>query len=199
MVVMAEKIILGKNVVIQENVNIGNLPSNIEGKVEIGDDSIIRFGTIIYKNVKIGSKFKTGHYVLIRENTIIGDNVVVGTLSVIDGNTRIGNNVSIQTGVYIPINTIIEDDVFIGPHAILTNDKYMINPQIYPKKPELKGPIIRKGARIGAGAIILPGIEIGENSIVGAGSVVTKNVPPYSVVVGNPARRIKDSRQIKND
>jgi acetyltransferase-like isoleucine patch superfamily enzyme len=196
---MERKVTLGKNVEIQANTSIGEFPLNLEGQVEIGDNSIIRFGTIIYKNVKIGSKFKTGHYVLIRENTVIGNNVVVGTLSVIDGSTKIGNNVSIQTGVYIPINTIIEDDVFIGPHAILTNDKYMINPQVYLKKPELKGPIIRKGARIGAGAVILPGIEIGEYSVVGAGSVVTKNVPPYSVVVGNPARKIKDSREIKND
>lgn len=199
MIEMTKKIVLGKNVRIQDNASIGEFPVDIEGNVEIGNDSIIRFGSIIYKNVKIGSKFKTGHYVLIRENTNIGNNVVVGTLSVIDGNTRIGNNVSIQTGVYIPKNTIIEDDVFIGPHAIFTNDKYMINPQVYSKKPELKGPVIRKGSRIGAGAIILPGIEIGEYSIVGAGSVVTKNVSPYSVVVGNPARRIKDSREIKND
>jgi len=196
---MKENFTLGKNVKIQKNVSIGELPPELEGLVEIGNNSLIRSGSIIYKNVKIGSKFKTGHYVLIRENTLIGNNVVVGTLSVIDGNTNIGNNVSIQTGVYIPINTLIEDDVFIGPHAILTNDKYMINPQVYSKKPELKGPIIRKGSRIGAGAIILPGIEIGEYSIVGAGSVVTKNVPPYSVVVGNPARKIKDSREIKND
>jgi acetyltransferase-like isoleucine patch superfamily enzyme len=196
---MKENFTLGKNVKIQKNVSIGELPPELEGLVEIGNNSLIRSGSIIYKNVKIGSKFKTGHYVLIRENTFIGNNVVVGTLSVIDGNTKIGSNVSIQTGVYIPINTLIEDDVFIGPHAILTNDKYMINPQVYSKKPELKGPIIRKGSRIGAGAIILPGIEIGEYSIVGAGSVVTKNVPPYSVVVGNPARKIKDSREIKND
>ena len=194
-----ENIILGENVELQDNVIIGKLPPIIEGSVEIGKDSIVRSGTIIYKNVKIGSKFKTGHYVLIRENTIIGNNVMIGTMCVIDGNTRIGNNVSIQTGVYIPINTIIEDEVFIGPRVVLTNDKYMINPQIHTKKPELKGPIIRKGSRIGAGAIILPGIEIGECSIVGAGSVVTKNIPPYSVVVGNPAKIIKDSRDVKND
>jgi acetyltransferase-like isoleucine patch superfamily enzyme len=196
---MKKNLILGKNVKIQKDVSIGEFPPDSEGIVEIGDNSLIRLGSIIYKNVKIGSKFKTGHYVLIRENTIIGNNVVVGTLSVIDGSTKIGNNVSIQTGVYIPINTLIEDDVFIGPHAIFTNDKYMINPQVYSKKPELKGPIIRKGSRIGAGSVILPGIEIGEYSIVGAGSVVTKNVPPYSVVVGNPARKIKDSREIKFD
>jgi len=196
---MKKNVILGKNVKIQKNVSIGVFPLDSKGLVEIGDNSLIRWGTIIYKNVKIGSKFKTGHHVLIRENTIIGKNVVVGTLSVIDGNTKIGNNVSIQTGVYIPMNTLIEDDVFIGPHAILTNDKYMINPQVYSKRPVLKGPIIRRGSRIGAGAIILPGVEIGEYSIVGAGAVVTKNVPPYSVVVGNPARKIKDSREIRFD
>ncbi|MEM7817928.1 MAG: DapH/DapD/GlmU-related protein [candidate division WOR-3 bacterium] len=189
---MKEKnVVLGKSVEIQENVSIGEFPLDIEGKVEIGDDSLIRRGTIIYKNVKIGKKFKTGHNVLIRENTIIGNNVVIGTATVIDGNTKIGNNVSIQTGVYIPKETVIEDNVFLGPKCILTNDKYMINPQTTTERPVLKGPIIRKGARIGAGAIILPGVEIGENAVVGAGAVVTKNVAPNSVVVGNPAREIE--------
>ena len=189
---MKEKnVIFGTLVKVQENVSIGELPIEISGKVEIGDNSLIRAGTIIYKNVKIGKNFKTGHYVLIRENTVIGDNVIVGTLSVIDGHTRIGNNVSIQTGVYIPRETVIEDDVFLGPKCILTNDKYMINPQTAKKRPVLKGPIIRKGARIGAGAIILPGIEVGENAVVGAGAVVTKNVASNVVVVGNPAREME--------
>ncbi|MEM5766656.1 MAG: DapH/DapD/GlmU-related protein [Candidatus Aenigmatarchaeota archaeon] len=184
-------VVFGKFVEIQKNVSIGELPLDIEGRVEIGDHSLIRQGTIIYKNVKIGKNFKTGHNVLIRENTTIGDNVVVGTATVIDGNTRIGNNISIQTGVYIPRETIIEDDVFLGPNCILTNDKYMINPQSTKERPVLKGPIIKKGVRIGAGAIILPSIEVGENAVVGAGAVVTKNVAPNSVVIGNPAREIE--------
>lgn len=102
---------------------------------------------------------------------------------VIDGNTSIGNNVSIQTNAYIPTNTNIDDNVFIGPLAVPTNDKYPIR-----KHFELTGPILRKGASIGANSTILPGIEIGEGAMVAAGAVVTKNVPPWKLAIGSPAK-----------
>jgi acetyltransferase-like isoleucine patch superfamily enzyme len=128
---------------------------------------------------------RTGHGVLIRENSEIGDNVLIGTNSVIDGNCKLGNNISVQTGAYITRHTTIEDDVFIGPRVVTTNDKYMV----YGAK--LIGPTIKKGAKIGANAIILPGVVIGEGAIVGSGSVVTKDVPAGATVAGNPARLMK--------
>ncbi|MCG7848932.1 MAG: acetyltransferase [ANME-2 cluster archaeon] len=149
----------------------------------IGINAVIRTGSIIYSDVVIGDNFQTGHNVLIRENTTIGNNVLVGTNVVIDGNTKIGNNVSIQSNVYIPTNTIIEDNVFIGPCAVLTNDKYPIR-----KKYDLKGPIIRNGASIGANTTILPGIELGEGAMVAAGAIVTKDVPPWKLALGVPAK-----------
>jgi acetyltransferase-like isoleucine patch superfamily enzyme len=179
---------IGNDSVIQDNVTLGNTE---DGWVRIGNSPLIRSGTIVYSNVRIGDRFKTGHRVLIRENSEIGNDVLVGTNSVLDGHCKIGNNVSIQTDVYITINTTIEDNVFIGPRVVTTNDKYMH----YGAK--LIGPTIKKGARIGANSTLLPGVVIGEGAVVGAGSVVTKNVPPGTTVVGNPARIMR--RENRND
>ncbi|MCL7475983.1 MAG: DapH/DapD/GlmU-related protein [Methanosarcinales archaeon] len=150
--------------------------------ITIGDNAVVRSGSIIYTEVRIGNNLRTGHNILVRENTIIGDNVLIGTNVVIDGNTTIGNNVSIQSNVYIPTNTHIEDNVFIGPCAVLTNDKYPIR-----KKYELKGPVLRMGVSIGANSTLLPGVEIGEGAMVAAGALVTKDVPPWKLAVGFPA------------
>ena len=149
----------------------------------IGENALIRANTIIYCNVNIGRNFHTGHNVLIRENTMIGDNVSIGTNSVIEGNSSIGNNVNIQSNVFIAINTVIEDFVFIGPNAVLTNDKY---PPLR-KGSSLNGPILRKGVSVGANAVILPGVEIGEGSMISAGAVVTKDVPGWKLAIGCPA------------
>ena len=178
------KATIGDEATIQDNVILG---STEEGELSIGRNSIIRSGAIIYSDVKIGDNFKSGHNILIRENTDIGDNVLVGTNSVIDGDCKIGSNVSIQTGVYVTRGTTIENGVFLGPHCVTTNDKYM------KYGATLKGPFIEKNARIGANATIMPGITIGEGAIVGTGSVVTKDVPPYKVVIGVPARVVYDA------
>jgi len=143
---------LGKGYVIQENVIIGYE----EGTVIIGDEAVIRSGTVIYPQTLIGDRFRTGHNVLIREKTSIGDNVLIGTNSVVDGSCSIGSRVSVQTGVYITTNTTLEDDVFMGPCSVTSNDKYMV------RGAELKGPVIKKGARIGTNAVILPGVVVGE-------------------------------------
>ena len=172
---------LGKGSVVEDNVILGHRE---DGVVNIGDNCLIRSGTVVYSDVKIGRNFKTGHNVLIREQVEIGDDVLVGTNSVVDGNCRIGNNVSVQTNAYITAYTVIEDDVFIGPCSVTSNDKYMR------VGAELKGSIIKKGARIGANSTILPGIVIGEGAVVGAGAVVTKNVKSGSTVIGNPAKGI---------
>ncbi len=167
---------------------------NYEG-LNLGDNAIIRPNSIIYCNVIIGDNLRTGHNILIRETTTIGNNALIGTNTIIDGKTSIGCNVSIQSNVYIPINTIIEDNVFLGPCSVLANDKYPIR-----IKTELKGPIIRKGASIGANSTILPGIEIGEGAMIAAGSIVTKDVPPWKLAIGCPARIIDlpDSLKIYN-
>lgn len=153
--------------------------------VRIGDNAVIRPGSTIYCDVVAGNGLRTGHNVMVRENTAIGDNVLVGTNAVIDGDSKIGNNVSIQSNVYIPTNTVIEDNVFLGPCSVLANDKYPIR-----VKYDLKGPVLRKGASIGANSTILPGVEIGEGSMVAAGALVTKNVPAWKLAIGFPAKSI---------
>ncbi len=147
-------------------------------------NALIRSGTIIYCKVNIGKNFRSGHRVLIREKTVIGENVLIGSNVIIEGHVNIGNNVSIQSNVYIPTNSVIADFVFIGPNAVLSNDKYPPMRKIT----KMNGPVLNRGVSVGANATILPGVEIGEGSMVAAGAVVVKNVPPWTLAVGVPAR-----------
>ncbi len=149
----------------------------------IGDNCHIRPGSVVYELVRIGNNVETGHNVMIREETRVGDNVVIGTLTVIEGHVTIGNNVRIESGVFIPINTYIGSNVFLGPYVVITNDKY-------PLSRRLVGATIEDGAIIGANAVLIAGVRVGEDAVVAAGSVVTKDVPPKSVVAGVPARVI---------
>jgi acetyltransferase-like isoleucine patch superfamily enzyme len=166
-----------------ENISIGIKYKRGSKNPKIGKNAIIRSNSIIYDDVEIGNNFITGHGVTIREKTKIGNDVLVGTNTVIEGQCEIGSNVSIQSNVYIPTNTVIEDHVFIGPCACFTNDKYPIRIDF-----DLKGPIIKKGASIGANSTFLSNIEIGEGSMVAAGAIVTMDVPDYFLAIGTPAR-----------
>lgn len=149
----------------------------------VGEEAVVRAGTVIYHDVVIGDRFQTGHDALVREETEIGDDVLVGTHTVIDGHSTIGSGVSLQTRVYVPSNTTIGDDVFVGPGAVLTNDPHPIR-----RDDELVGPTIEDHASVGANATILPGVTVGRGAFVAAGAVVTKDVPPETLAVGCPAR-----------
>jgi acetyltransferase-like isoleucine patch superfamily enzyme len=149
----------------------------------IGDRAILRSGTIIYCDVSIGDDFSSGHNVLIRERTRIGDRVSIGTASIIEGRTTIGNDVNIQSLVYIPTNTMIGNHVFIGPNAVLTNDRYPPS-----RTGGLEGPRLSDGAAIGANVTILPGVCIGKGALIAAGAIVTKDIPPHKLAIGAPAK-----------
>ncbi|MGD0079519.1 MAG: DapH/DapD/GlmU-related protein [Methanoregula sp.] len=179
---------LGPNARIFEPVTIGfpsrdNFSRTGFTGTTIGKNAIIRSQTIIYCDVVIGDDFQTGHNVIIREKTRIGDRVSIGTATVIEGNTIIGDDVNLQSMVYVPTNACIGNHVFIGPNAVLTNDRY---------PPSgiggLQGPHIRDWAAIGANATLLPGVSIGEGSLVAAGAVVTRDVPEHMLAIGSPAR-----------
>jgi acetyltransferase-like isoleucine patch superfamily enzyme len=172
-----------KNAEIQENVTIGLKYKSGSIPPIIGKNAFIRSNTVIYDDVEIGNDFKTGHGVLVREKTRIGNDVLIGTNSVIEGHCTFGSNIRIQSNVYIPLKTIIEDNVFIGPCVCLTNDKYPVRIDF-----DLKGPIIRKGASIGANSTFLSGVEIGEGAMIAAGAIVTHDVPSYFLAIGAPAR-----------
>jgi len=172
----------------KESLSKGNLDlTGHEGTAtKIGRNVIIRSNSIIYSSVTISDNVSSGHNILLREETRIGEGSTIGSNVTIDGRCSIGRGVSIQTGVYIPPYSKIGDLVFLGPHCILLNDKYLSR-----KKTELVGPTIRRGASIGGGAVLLPGVVVGEGAVVAAGAVVTENVKARTVVAGVPARFLK--------
>jgi len=187
---------IGEGSFVAENVIIGYPGKNeahllLEGKFELVEGSIIGRGCIlrdfgvIYSQAQLGAGVKTGHHYMVREHSVVGENTLIGSGVIIEDHCTIGSDVMIQSNVYIPTNSIIEERVFLGPNVVLTNDKRMARGDC-----KLEGAIIKKGTRIGANATILPGIIIGRDSIVGAGSVVTKNVPDNEIVVGVPAASI---------
>ena len=160
----------------------------------IGNNAVIRSGSTLYRNVKIGHHFRTGHNVLIRENALIGNHVVVGSETVIDSDVEIGHKVSIQSRVYISNGCVCEDNVFLGPNCSLLNDKYPI------RKGKIDPPRICRGASVGGNVSILPGVVVGEGAMIGAGAVVTTDVPPWHLAIGNPARfsKLDDSLITEN-
>jgi len=182
--------IIGKNCIVSDNVILGypsskyiNNKDDFEG-CTIGNNCIIRSGTVIYCNSLIGNNVQFGHNTLIREFTTIGNNVKIGTGTIIENECNIGDYTSIQSRVYIPTNTQIGKNVFIGPGVVFTND-------MYPPSPILEGVIVDDDVKIGANATLIPNILIGKGSFIAAGAVVTKCVPPYKMAIGCPAKIVE--------
>lgn len=159
--------------------------------LSIGENSLIRSGSIIYGDSQIGDHFQTGHQVTIREKAQIGNHVSIGTLSDIQGECKIGDYVRLHSNVFVASLSRIDSFVWILPHVILTNDPT-------PPSEHFVGAHINSFAIIAAGAIIIPGVEIGSDSLVGAGAVVTKSLEAYKLAIGNPAKAVKDVRDLKN-
>jgi UDP-2-acetamido-3-amino-2,3-dideoxy-glucuronate N-acetyltransferase len=136
----------------------------------------------------IGEGSKIWQYVVILGKAVIGRNCNICAHTFIENDVRIGNNVTLKCGVYLWDGIDIEDDVFIGPNATFTNDKYPRSKRFLDQHPRIR---VKVGASLGANCTILPGVTIGEGAMVGAGAVVTKDVPPYTVVAGNPAKILR--------
>ena len=157
----------------------------------IGHHALIRSGSIIYTGSVIGDNFQTGHQVTIREKAKIGNHVSVGTLSDIQGNCNIGDYVRAHSNVHIGQLTTIDSFVWVYPYVVFTNDPT-------PPSEDFAGVHVRSFAIVATSAVVMPGIDIGQDSLVGAGAIVTRDVASYSVVAGNPAKRIADVRDVKN-
>lgn len=164
-----------------------------ELETHIGARAVIRSHTVIYAGNRIGDDFQTGHGVLVREENQIGHNVSIGSHSIVEHHVRIGNHVRLHSNVFVPEFSVLEDDCWLGPNVVVTNARY---PQSRNVKEQLRGAHLKRGAKIGANATLLPGVVIGENALVGAGAVVTHDVPDGAVVAGNPARLIKQVSEI---
>lgn len=196
-------VIFGSRCVVYDGVAIGDgsrihdfvvlgLPprGKVEGdlRTRIGKSAIIRPFTTIYAGNEIGDFLQTGQGVSIREDNYIADSVSVGTNTVLEFGNRIGSNVRIHSSCFLEMVTI-EEDVFVGPGVVFTDDPHPMGCPRY--KECLGGATVARFARIGAGSVILPGVHVGRNSLVGAGSLVAEDVPDDTVVGGHPARKIK--------
>jgi acetyltransferase-like isoleucine patch superfamily enzyme len=190
--------VLGEGVKVLENAVVGKQPTLSPRSTakrepllptEIGDGTTISAGAIVFAGSRIGARVVLGDQSCVRERVEMGDDVVLGRGSLVENDTTIGAMARIQANAYITAYSTLEEHVFIAPCVVTTNDNFMGRTE---RRHELmKGPTIRRGARIGGGAVLCPGIEIGEEAFVGAGAVVTNDVPPRVIVVGNPARVLR--------
>jgi acetyltransferase-like isoleucine patch superfamily enzyme len=191
--------ILGEGVRVLEGAVVGKQPTlspRSTAKREplpparLGDGAIVSTGAIVFAGTTIGARVILGDQTCVRERVEIGDDVVLGRGSLVENDTTIGAMTKIQAEAYITAYSTLEEHVFIAPCVVTTNDNWMGRTE--QRFGNVKGPTIRRGARVGGGAVICPAVEIGEEAFIGAGAVVTKDVPPRAVMVGNPARRLRD-------
>jgi acetyltransferase-like isoleucine patch superfamily enzyme len=180
-------LLFGEDVRIDPAAHVGERPARSirDLHLRIGPSACIRSGSVIYAGSRIGKNFATGHNVVIREENTIGDDVSIWGNSTIDYGCSIGDRVKIHTSVYVAQFTILENDVFLGPGVMIANDPHPGCPR---SRDCMRGPTIKRAAQVGVNVTILPFVTIGEEALIGAGSVVTKDIPPRAVVYGNPAR-----------
>ncbi|MHA1829235.1 MAG: acyltransferase [Candidatus Heimdallarchaeaceae archaeon] len=191
----SEYIELGENVKIGEYSVLGVLPKVKEiAPLKIGNNAVIRSHTVIYTNTIIGDNFQTGHGVLIRENNKIGNNVSVGSHSVIERDAILEDNVRVHSNVFIPEYTVVKEHAWIGPNVVITNAYHPLCKKV---KECMKGPIIKEHAIIGANSTLLPYIVVGKRAFIGAGSVVTRDVPDGMVAYGAPAKIVKKTNELE--
>jgi len=191
--------VIGDGCVIADGVVLGKQPSLSPRStakreelppLEVGAGTIVSTGAIVFAGTRLGERVIVGDQACVRERVTVGDDVVIGRGSLVENDTTIGALTRIQADAYITAYSTLEEDVFIAPCVVTTNDNFMGRTE--KRKKLLRGPTIRRGARVGGGAILCPGVEVGEEAFVGAGAVVVRDVPPRVVVVGNPARVLRD-------
>lgn len=188
---------IGEGAVLEPPLVLGKPPRGKEPgelRLVIGPGATIRPFTTIYAGTVIGSRFQTGQGASIREDNEIGNDVSVGTNAVLEFGNRVGNGVRIHSGCFMEMTTV-EDHVFVGPHVVFTDDPHPMGCPRY--KECLGGVTVRTLAKIGANCTLLPGVEIGARSLIGAGSVVVRSIPEGVVAAGNPAKVLKKVEELQ--
>jgi UDP-2-acetamido-3-amino-2,3-dideoxy-glucuronate N-acetyltransferase len=197
--IVYEGTVLGEGVRVLEHAVVGKQPSlgaRSTAKREplpptvIGDGTVVSTGAIVFAGARIGARCIVGDQACIRERVTMAADCILGRGSLIENDTTVGAGTRIQAHAYVTAYSTLEEDVFIAPCVVTTNDDFMGRTE--KRKELMKGPTVRRGARVGGGAILCPGVEIGMEAFVGAGAVVTRDVPPRVVVVGSPARVLRD-------
>ncbi len=190
---LGDGVLVGDNAVVGKQPTLG--PRSTASREQlaplvVGDQSAILACAVVFAGTRLGRSVVVGDQACVRERCELGDEVVVGRGSLVENDTVVGARTRIQANAYVTAHSILEEDVFVAPGVTTTNDNFMGRTEA--RLARMRGPTIRRGARIGGGAVLLPGIEIGEEAFVGAGAVVLRDVPPRAVVVGNPARQIRE-------
>jgi acetyltransferase-like isoleucine patch superfamily enzyme len=184
---LSDRLVLGEDCQIDPGAVLGYLTGRKldDATLRIGAGARVRSGTVLYAGSSIGARLETGHNVVIREQNVIGDGLNIWNSSTIDYGCTIGSGVKIHCNVYVAQFTTLEDDVFLAPGVQIANDPHPVCGLC------MRGPTIKRGARIGVNVTILPHVIVGEGSLVGAGSVVTRDIPAHSLAYGNPARPVR--------
>ena len=195
-VVVHDNVVIGDDVLIQDGAILGKSPKlsptstaggGARQPLVIGVGASICAQAVVFAGATIGPGAIIGDQSYVRERSVIGAGTVVGRGTCVDNDVVIGARVKLQSQVYLTAYSVVEDDVFVGPCAMTTNDQTMARPG-----DDLRGVTLRRGCRIGGGTVLLPGVEVGEEGFVAAGSVVTRDVAPGTLVMGSPARYVRD-------
>ncbi len=195
-VVVHDGTVIGEGCAIEDHAVLGKRPrlaghSLAHGQVgalELGAGAAVGAGAVVFAGARIGAGTILGDQCFVRERALIGERSVIGRGSVVDNDVRVGARVRVQTNVYLTAFTLVEDDVFIGPGVLTTNDDTMAR---HGPETACVGATLRRACRIGGGAVLTPGVEIGEEAFVAAGAVVSRDVQPRAVVMGVPARQVR--------
>ena len=182
---------LGPESVVGDFAIVGHPPRGAEPgehATVIGAQATIRSHTVIYAGNRIGDHFATGHFVMLREDNVVGSNVSIGTGTIVEHHVEIHDNVRIHSSAFVPEYTIIEEGAWLGPHVVVTNTLHPLCPKA---KECMRGPVIKRGAKVCANVTLLPFITVGENAFIGAGAIVTDDVPAGAVVIGRAAKPAK--------